>query len=172
MKTKRKAIRRVSYVPSLESINLCGFAGEKGTAVLDLESEAMVSGTGGVDVSLDPVSKRLCRGKGATSQFSTGSGSIQSENTQSREEGDTFPGVLGQSFESILHVGPPDVQQRQSTVSSKVDEPTPFKDKRKRKAYDLSDEDRLASGQTRPISPAGFNHAELLCNLLFFLCFN
>ncbi|PWA85880.1 hypothetical protein CTI12_AA146080 [Artemisia annua] len=114
MKTKKRAIRRVTCMPSLEPVDLCHFAQEKESAILDLESETMVSAIGSVDGPLDSLSKRLCKDRLATSQVSTGSDSVQQANTESRKEGDTFnvdyqcrhtnPVFLEQPFQSILHV--------------------------------------------------------------------
>ena len=90
MKAKKRAIRRVANVPSLESIGLCGLPEKGGTPVLDLGLGAIIDGVRSVKEPLKSVSKRLCKENTATSRVSIGGASMQQAATETMEEDYTF----------------------------------------------------------------------------------
>ena len=81
MKTKKRAIRRVACVPSLEHVDVAQFSQEKECATLGLGLDSMVLGVGCVDVCLDRLSKRLCKDSPVASHVSSAIASAQYQTT-------------------------------------------------------------------------------------------
>ena len=102
MKTKKRAIRRVTCVPSLDHVDVAQFPEEKECATLDLGLDNMVTAIGGVDVCLDRLSKRVCKDTPVASHVSSDIHSAQYQTTGARKEPD--PVFLKQPFQSMLHV--------------------------------------------------------------------
>lgn len=114
MKTKKRAIRRVTCVPSLDHVDVAQFPEEKECTTLDLGLDNMVLGIGCVDVCLDRLSKRLCKDSPVASHVSSGIASAQYQTTGARKEphaliverqcNHTDLVFLKQPFQSMLHV--------------------------------------------------------------------
>ncbi|PWA84331.1 hypothetical protein CTI12_AA159020 [Artemisia annua] len=170
-KTKKRVIRRVTCVPSLDHADISHFPEEKECATLDLDLDNMVTAIGSVD----------------------------QQNTGARKEGNTFivececdhtdPVFLERPFQSMLHVpdggaaegcstgfecyaitSPPvritgecGVQQRHAEGTSNLDVPSNFIDKGKRKMYEVSNESQFVPERPSSTLSSKANDAELLC---------
>lgn len=114
MKTKKRAIRRVTCVPSLDHVDVAQFPQEKDCSTLDLGLDTIVPGIGSVGVCLDRLSKRLCERSPVASHVSSAIDHEQSQTPEARKEPDAFivdrqcnhtdPVFFKQPFQSMVRV--------------------------------------------------------------------
>ncbi|PWA39587.1 hypothetical protein CTI12_AA570420 [Artemisia annua] len=182
MKTKKRAIRRVTCVPSLDHVNVAHCPEEKECSVLGLALDSMVTGVGSVDVCLDSVSKRQCKDRPVTGHVSSDTHSVQQQYTGTRKESDTFfvrceshrtdPVVEGSASDfrcgpinspPVQKTGQCLMQQSDPQGNSDLDVPSNFIDKGKRKMYEVSNETEFLQEGLHATLSLDTDDAELLC---------
>ncbi|PWA75257.1 hypothetical protein CTI12_AA242700 [Artemisia annua] len=170
MKTKKKAIRRITSVPPFESIELSGFDQEVESHALHSQPETMVSGVGSLDPFLSSVSEASCKPRLGTGHSCTSTGYREEPMTESTREDGTFNVNYECGCVNAVFVGQPseryilygyDVQGSQARSLSNLDGSRTSMDKGKRKMSDLSNEDTFRSGRVHFATLSEASEAEL-----------
>ncbi|PWA95062.1 hypothetical protein CTI12_AA010730 [Artemisia annua] len=191
MKTKKKAIRRITSLPPLESIELSGFDQEVESHGLHLQPETMVSGLGSLDPFLSSVSEASCKARLGANHSCTGTGYREEAMTESIREDGTFNVNYECGYTSVVFVDQPsqstphtahvctstavqttdgcNVQGSRARSLSNLDGSRTSMDKGKRKMSDLSNEDTFRSGRVDLATLSEASEAELQCGEDFFL---